>query len=113
MLLKERGISPSSDWQKYIAESEFALLGILYKTMSNDTFLFPQDSSGQVTDGGGNNKRFRLVDTGRLHRVIACECWEDSLTQPCVHYSESWRTFSEIRCRKTDATVHHAYDLGH
>ena len=34
------GRKPSSDRQKYIVESEFALLGILSKRMSNDTFLF-------------------------------------------------------------------------
>ena len=34
------GRKPSSDRQKYIVESEFALLGILSKTMSNNIFLF-------------------------------------------------------------------------
>ena len=34
------GRKPSSDRQKYIVESEFALLGILSKTMSNSIFLF-------------------------------------------------------------------------
>ena len=33
------GHKPSSDRQKYIVESEFALLGILSKTMSNNIFL--------------------------------------------------------------------------
>ena len=34
------GRKPSSEREKYIVESEFALLGILLKRMSNDTFLF-------------------------------------------------------------------------
>ena len=34
------GRKPSSELEKYIVESEFVLLGILSKTMSNDTFLF-------------------------------------------------------------------------
>ena len=34
------GRKPSSDRQKYIVESKFALLGILSKTMSNNIFLF-------------------------------------------------------------------------
>ena len=40
LLPKEKGVSPVQIEQKYIAESEFALLGILSKTMSNYIFLF-------------------------------------------------------------------------
>ena len=34
------GHKPSSDRQKYIVETKFALLGILSETMSNNIFLF-------------------------------------------------------------------------
>ena len=78
------GPKPSSDRQKYVAESELALLSILYKLIII-IYFFSQDCSE------GDEK-------AELINVFNCRYWQTdmafarmlkhSLMQPCVHYSE-------------------------
>ena len=79
---KGEGRKPDSDRQKFVAESELAILSILCILI---IIISPQDFS----DGD---------EEAELINVFNCRCWQcivtfarmlgDSLMQPCVHDSE-------------------------